>query len=248
MSSERCGWCQTSPVRLVKSHVIPEAIVTEGLEAGQCLAVASVEQPAARSWTGIYSRIVCASCEQRFKVDDDYLIDVHRRLHEARYAFDGQGIELHHADGGRLARCFLSMLFRAHLSTHEVFQGVDLGVHGGPLADFLASTHTNAPREFSVVLRFNGGPIGEAWFCPFSEKWQGVNAYRFYIPKLTAVIRVDRRPLPHPWPALALRQGAVPLAMYSDRFSRSEEVLTRRIADARGGQLARIFERRARKP
>lgn len=206
--------------------------------------VSSSTQPPKRSRTGIFSRIVCEGCEKSFHADDEYLIAFLRNLDsaiplfperpEAASAYPG-------FCGKRLSRSVLSVLFRAHLSDHEVYRRIVLGPLAAPLRTFLREPLDALPPCFGVALRHIDAPIGGVFHNPFREKYgDGVNFVRFYFPYLTAIIRTDFRK-ESPFQKLELDQRAPVIAMRSTRLSSSEMDVLSKLLSKHGNAISKMF-------
>ena len=240
---ETCGLClQDRP--LVKSHIIPKSLLFLGEPTNRPLVVLSSDAPGnvRRTPAGEWSRIVCGDCERSFHGDDECLLAFVRALPLAPVPHPG-ATDISGFDLIKLRRAFVSVLFRAHLSKRAMFNKVDLGRrHGESLRRFLTAEEDQFPAAYSVYLRHIPSDIGRGVFSPFNERWNGVNAYRVYVPNVSAMIRVDQRPMPHPWPRFALVSGDLPFAMRSDRLTRGEsEVAAKFIDDATAEKVARIL-------
>lgn len=232
----------------VKSHVVPEAIMKAGLSGGEVMAIMSTSpmQFPKRNRTGVYSRFVCASCEQRFKIHDDYLIEFVRRLKEAEVVSSAASLSgaaiWKGWDSKRLLRSLLSVLYRAHLSDNEVFSRVNLGVHAGRLRQVLfASNEDSSLSPYGAALRYMPGPIGGVVVNPLRERYGGVNTYRLYLPHLTAIIKVDNRPFPHPFCVFELGAQPEVIALLAETYSPSEHEVLAKAIDLHGDRIDRLF-------
>lgn len=218
-----CGLCHLETDHLVKSHIIPQSIMTDGLTSGERLAIASTDDHhPKKSPTGIWSKIVCASCEKSFGVDDEYLVWFYRSINSFPSALRGEATELVGVDNAKLRRSILSVAYRAHLSNHNAFKSVDLGPYANDLREFIHKNQTTPPPAFSVAIRHITSPTGEAWLNPFHEKFNGINTYRFYFPRFTSIIRVDQRTASYPFLRIELGQTNPGYAMRFEKLSESE--------------------------
>jgi hypothetical protein len=105
-------------------------------------------------------------------------------------------IPLENVDYHKLKLFFLSMLWRAHASSLAFFSHVDLGVHETKLRSYISSGEAPPSNEYELILfyLFNQ-PQPPVIIPPWRHKLDGVNVYRFYLPNLMAIIKVDKRPL-----------------------------------------------------
>ncbi|WP_394694939.1 hypothetical protein [Pseudoxanthomonas japonensis] len=192
------------------------------------------------STTGIWSRIVCPPCEASFGPDDEYLITAIRGLEAYPTSFEGQVTALHDVDPFRLKRSLLSILMRGHLSDHRMYSTVDIGPYAEVIRRHLRNEQED-PKEVAVFLRHITGPLGGITTAPIRERWEGVNAYRLFFPNLTAMIKLDRRPFPSPFPLIQLGATDPPLALRFQNPTPSERNLIYRIADSHKEHLRKIM-------
>ena len=224
-----CGLCRLDVDKFVESHIIPKAILIDGLKDGEKIAIAGTVGYPKRSPTGMWSKIVCSDCEKSFGKDDEYLIAFYRQIDQFPIAFEGHATLLDGVDPARLQRSILSVFFRAHLSDHITFRSVDLGPNAESLRQFIRSTTTETPPSFSVWLRHLQAPLGEIVIQPIHEEFDGINAYRFFMPKITAVIRVDTNEFPEPFRSLNLGATQQAYALRTENHTPSETRIIRRI-------------------
>ena len=237
----RCGLCERDVEKFVGSHIIPKAMMIDGLNDGERIAVAGTAGHPRKSLTGIWSKIVCLDCEKSFGPDDEYLIQVYRRLDSFPEGFEGHATILENVDGLLLQRSILSVLFRAHLSDHVAFRSIDLEEHADELRKFLLSQKKEAPASFSICLRHLTSPTGELVIQPIREEYNGINIFRFFFPKITALIRVDNREMEEPFRIISLGANKPAHAMRSKNFSPSEMNIIRRIINHNADTLPGTF-------
>lgn len=235
-----CGLCGVHG-RLVKSHIVPRAIITAKLEPGQFLTVVGTKSHPKRSRTGVYSRIVCDTCEKSFHADDEYLLETYRSVDAWTPVLERHGSLAESVDPLRLTRAILSVLFRAHLSSDAGYARVDLGPLAEPLRRALLVPNGHVPGAFGVLLRHLTGKLADITMSPQRERWDGINAYRFYLPRMTAIVRVDRRKFTDPFAEFELREGRPVIAMHFDRFTPSEMRALRKIVSEKGEAISRTI-------
>lgn len=217
-----CGLCGRCTDKLVKSHIIPKAIMINGLGEEEKMAIAGTTGHPKKSPTGMWSKIVCLNCEKSFGKDDEYLISVYRKIDQFPAAFDGEATLLKDVDARKLQRAILSVLFRAHLSDHDVFKDFSLDCHAEALRIYLSNPIEEIPASFSICLRHITAPIGGLVIQPIRESHDGINTYRFFFPKMTALIRVDNENFREPFKSLQITENQEIYAMRFDRLTPSE--------------------------
>ncbi len=243
-----CGLCQQDVPKLVKSHVIAKAIATHGRLKGSreplVILPSNKDHPVQRSQTGVYSEIVCTSCEASFQAGDDALTTLCRSL--------GQGVPSNHdgtrflvvlypnADIDAVHRGVLTTLFRAHLSPHPMFQHVVLKpVHAQRIRDLLLANASTLTSDYGVLLRVVLSEKGLASASPFSTSMGGVEVIQFYFPNLTAYVKVDDRPFDAVFRSAMIGTMSQLHAILKEQLSPSEMEFFRHVTDGRDAEIAR---------
>lgn len=215
-----CRLCDISN-NFGKSHVIPEAFFrARHADAGPKYMVADGQYPK-KAPVGVYdSAILCQGCERKFGWLDDYGAEVLiNRFDElfvpvreqnsivARRSVPGK------VDQERLLRFFVSVLWRASISTNSYYRRVRLGPYES-LAAKAVDPDVALDSAFAVALSCWGREkdddahiLSRTNMDPFAEKWDGVNSYRFYFGDVVAYIKVDRRPFPRELDAIILERS-----------------------------------------
>jgi hypothetical protein len=224
-----CGLCRQGTEKLVKSHIIPKAMMIDGLGESEKIAIAGTAGHPKRSPVGIWSKIVCPDCEKSFGKDDEYLISVYRKIDQFPTAFEGEATLLKDVDARKLQRAILSVFFRAHLSDHELFKSVHLDHLAEELRNYILGTKESIPASFSICLRHVSNAIGGLIIQPIRENYDGIHAYRFFLPKITAIIRADKEDFREPFKSLQIIDGQEVYAMRFDRLTPSEYRIGKKI-------------------
>jgi hypothetical protein len=151
-----------------------------------------------KSPIGVYDFILCDGCEKFFFDVDDYAVRVllQRResVIELRHEGEIVGYEVRDFDYSLLKRFFMSVLWRASVSTHVFFQKVSLGPYGPKLLEMLNANDPGKPDDFAVVLAiFDDHPAATAMMDPFKRRGP-VRHYQFQLNRYLAQIKVDRAP------------------------------------------------------
>lgn len=209
-----CGTCAT----LVKSHVIPEAFFRELRNDGEVPLLVPGKQGLLpkRAPIGVYDpELLCASCEAKFSSGDSYGIAVllsqfdryFKPLHLSDRTLAFQGDEV---DTTRLLRFLVSVLWRASVSTIPFYSTVKLGLHEEPAKNSLFAGAV--PSTFNAVLsRWDDSEDDNypttGMMNPHRERWGDVNAYRLYLGKVVAYVKVDKRAFMEPFAPLSLQAG-----------------------------------------
>lgn len=210
----RCRLCDQEH-QLIRAHAIPESFFRVLRSEGETpLLVSNAKDPfPKRAHIGVYDTgILCSDCEKKFGHVDSYASEVlitrfeqlfRPIVHGERVALQAQGV-----DQQMLLRFLVATLWRASVSTHQFYRRVRLGKYEIE-AKRAIDLGAPMPETFAAVLSAWPAPKGDVFSAyglmdPFPEKWDGVNAYRVYLGRVVAYIKVDRRPFSYPLRDLAL--------------------------------------------
>jgi hypothetical protein len=187
-----------------------------------------------RSPIGVWDRtILCETCERLFQRCDDHAQLV---LRARPYDSGVDYFTLHSFDYILLKRFFMGVLWRASVSSQEMFSRVDVGAkHECRLRELIRADDLVDPEEYAVWLTmFDELEPAGVVLQPTRLKIKGVNAYRFVIASFTIFIKVDQRPTPYPANTALLRPGAeIPVIVRSWRTSAERRDVLRVAATAR---------------
>jgi len=202
----KCRGCGEEK-KLVKAHVIPESFF-RGLRDGQ-------KAPEIRSTTegvhpkktpiGVYDMgILCNDCEQIFQTLDDYgcqiLIKKEAELEPLQHNGQIVGYRINNVDTARLKLFFLSILWRASISTHYFYSKVALNALEEKVKKLVWENDPGGPHDFSFVLaKFEGDGVGRTILDPHQERWSGVRYYRFYLYGYVLHIKADSQKTAPEW-------------------------------------------------
>jgi hypothetical protein len=180
-----------------------------------------------RSRTGVYDQIVCETCERVFSPWDDYAQQfLTGDLHPSYYVID-QGeklaLILPEVDYVRLKLFFLSVLWRASVSTQALFAKVRLGPHEPILRHMISQGNPGEPDEYSVTLAKFDSPVHQVGIInPERTKFGVTNCYRLYVYGYIAVVKVDQRATIDAFQDMILRPNK-PLCVVLRNFKSSRE-------------------------
>ena len=166
-----------------------------------------------RSPKGVYDNgILCKECEGLFQNPDDYAakILIHGKANLEPIYSKGQevGHLLKDYDYKLLKLFFISVLWRAHVSTEVFYRKVSLGPYAGQALRMIKSEDPGDPTEFSVMLaRFRDHYASKVILDPHPERWWGVKAYRFYMGGFILHIKTDKQRFPQPISQTIMRPG-----------------------------------------
>ena len=195
-----CKGCNQEK-KLIKAHIIPEAFFVGLRDNGKSpLLVTDTGSYPERAPIGVYDKtILCHDCEQRFQDIDSYGQDLLLKQQHKNIEKNGSivGYEIQGVDYDLVKLCFISILWRASISTQMFYSHVTLGRFEDIAKKHIWSRASGAPEEFSFLLaKFTDEKFGTAMLDPHRERWEGINYYRFYLFGYILHIKVDRRQTP----------------------------------------------------
>jgi hypothetical protein len=157
---------------------------------------------------GVYDRtILCEPCERHFSHWDDYaailLLQDWPTFAPIMNGPEQLGYTLPTFDYPSLKLFFLSVLWRAAVSSHVMYAKVDLGRREPALKQSILTRDPGSIDHFGVVLQaFDTPDVG--LLNPHAERFSGLRYIRFYLSHIIAYIKVDSRPFDDPFKDLAL--------------------------------------------
>lgn len=239
MPSTFCKLCQKeAPLR--NSHVIPELLYRRIYdEKHRALADDASSDRARLIQQGYREPMLCEDCEQRFgKLESHFA----REWCDARRlpaTVQGLFVAVHGLDFERMRRFHISLLWRASVSQHRTFSGVDLGPHERRIAEYLLAEPSQAddvPVSIFAFVLFQPPERSLAdWVItlPTRTRIKGVRAYVVAFSGCSWYYFVARQPPPFP-PEFAL--------------SREGSLVMPAISYAQSGQFRAIWDALSKRP
>ena len=104
------------------------------------------------------------------------------------------GFQIPEYDYKKLKLFFLSVLWRASVSTQPFFEKVSLGPHEAFIRDALLRGDPQDTDWFSVSLaKWSDHPVGAGMMNPYRTRFSGLNYYVMYLEKYIVYYKVDTR-------------------------------------------------------
>lgn len=156
-----CALCRKQGVALCQSHIIPEFLYN--------LPSDQAERNELRLWSsdrskhpkkspvGVYERLLCRPCEDRFRDLENYaapLLDYTNDRLNAQAHIKGELYEISGVEYARMKLFLLSMLWRMGASNSEYFQNVQLGEHQEQLRLMLLNANPGLNTEYGCVISY----------------------------------------------------------------------------------------------
>ena len=190
---DACRLCPSFGPLVPKSHVIPKWMY--GLlpqdEHRFRISSSHPDEFEKHSPTGIYGCFACQACENRFAAWDDYAAIVLRRTPQQQR--DG-GFEFGAYDYGRLARFYLSVLWRMSACRQPFFDSVVLNGAGARLKEALLTDESVALSAFEIVPSRSSHILSCGLLTPIHVQIESVPYWQIYMPRFQALIKVEAVP------------------------------------------------------
>lgn len=224
---KKCKLCHQER-GFVKAHIIPRSFYKEITTPAGKLIDASLHY-STKTRTGIYDEhLVCAECEDRFKIWDDYgfrllcqeYVNEHYVVDRAgeRIAYTFDTVEY-----DKLKLFFVSVLWRASATTQHFFEGIALGPHENVLREMILAANPGEPNDYSVVVeRFIDEEGRKVLFPPCRRRFPDLNVVVLSMAGYRIYIKVDKRPPPRPFEERMLKRDQ-PLHVSLWDYSTSNE-------------------------
>lgn len=220
--------------KLIKAHIIPEGFFRP-LRSGNLAPEMHTSTPGSypkRSPIGVYDpSILCSECDQKMAPWDDYAQEllIHQFSAARRVVLQGQTVarRIDKFDYRKLKLFFLSLLWRASISSDPFYKRISLGPFEEQLRTMILAEQPGGQEDFAVILARFEEPEFPAMLDPHPEKFDSISFCRFYLTGSVAYIKVDQRPTPNFLTDVRLRENA-PLT-----------VLARSLRNSTDGQVLR---------
>jgi hypothetical protein len=212
MPCKLCG----SEKKLIEAHIIPRSFhrINPNDKQPTRLLTNAEGRYTQKLPKGAYdSTIVCEDCERRFSVWDNYGDEIFLKSWDKFEKLERSGeiigYRLSEYDYPKLKLFFMSVLWRAAVSSHALFASIDLGPKEPILRNSILNSDPGDIDHFGVVLQaFDTTEVGI--LNPHPERFaqfSGLLFCRFYLSHVIAFIKVDSRPFDKLFRSMALGSG-----------------------------------------
>lgn len=209
----KCKLCEIDK-NLIQAHIIPRAFfvaVNPDPNNPSKIITNKKDIYPKKSRIGVYDEnILCGECDGKFQKYDNYAISVFR---DKSIAFENLVIEgkfsgyLINPDYKLLKLFFLSMLWRAGISTHIFYSQVCLGPHEKIIKEMLMSENPGSSSDYAVILgKFDEDPELVPIIHPWKNRIENVLYYNFVFYGYQTSIRVSSNIMRHCVNELVLTQ------------------------------------------
>ena len=228
-----CKYCDQRPEKFAKAHVIPRSFFKLVKKEASYAVFFQARKEQVRTdfhQAGIYdSGILCVACEAAFTNWDTHGYDVLSKTRGDDEALRTQeGITCGVIPRNLVYQTFkmflLSVLWRASVSSHLFFSGIDLGPHERRIRSILKTEMPLGPEQYSAMLLLPvGQPFRDTILMPWRSRIDGVWFCRLYFPNVIALIKVDERPTPEALAPLQLRPDGDNYMMFHPHHGSPED-------------------------
>ena len=225
----KCKFCGNETT-LIKAHVIPAGLfrrLQRGKESLEMITNKAGEYTK-KTPVGVYDKtIVCSKCENIWREWDNYaqllLADkplngrlLYRNNKRICYIVDNYEYR-------KLKLFFISMVWRASVSSQPFFSKVSLGQFEDIAKKHITNNDPGDSEVFSVTLAKFDHPLAGPILDPHDDKYSGVNYLRFYLAGYIAYVKVDHKPTPPTFSQFAMAENR-PLYIICRDFTKSKEL------------------------
>jgi hypothetical protein len=216
--SMSCSLCRSQGALVKRSHVIPQWMYGLLPNDGRNFRIISPVdgEYEKRSQAGLYDSFVCQICEDRFGKWDNYAATVLRKTPVTSEA----GIDFGAYDYGKLARFYLSVVWRMHACSLPIMS-IDLGPAAANIGNALLNGDSSALAYYEIVPTWSCHVLSLGIAEPRLINVDGTPHWKIYMPRFQALINLSGEPGPArlaPWKLGAGRT----LLMLEDTFESGE--------------------------
>jgi len=233
-----CRFCNIERP-LIKAHIVPEGffrVLRDGSGVPELHTNKRGAYPK-RAPVGVYDKsILCRNCDNVFSPWDNHA--QHVLLHnfsDTMAFYSGPtkvGWKIDRFDYRRFKLFFISLLWRASVSTHQFYQRVSVGPFQDELRQMIANEDPGTAETFAVALAKFDAPGFTAMLDPHLERYEGINYCRFYLAGFVVYIKVDRRPPPDVLSYVLVREGMPIIVVRRDAADSKDTAVMRDIAQS----------------
>lgn len=211
---------------MIRAHVIPEFFYRDLKQVDDLYHVAPGERPK-RSPIGAYDAgILCSACDGQFSSYEAYASQFLKDTPEGGVAEFSMGVKAGYAVSSYrydlLKLFFLSVLWRASISTLPVFSKINLGPYEDKIREMLRAKSPGRSNDFSIAISKFREEHGKIIINPFTTKLSDIRFCIFYMGGYVIRIKVDQRGYEYEIPKWVMSPD-YPLLIPERSFCESEE-------------------------
>ncbi len=189
--------------KLIKAHVIPEGFFRPLRSGDMVPEIHSNIKDVfpKRSPIGIYDKtILCEECDRYLGVWDGYAQQILiQDFSEELAVWSGNtkaAYKIDKYDYKQLKLFFLSVLWRASISSQTFYNKIEIGPHENTIKEMIKCEDPGEPFDYAVSLAKFSDPRMTAMLDPRKKRFDGINYCQFYITGFVLYIKIDKREPP----------------------------------------------------
>lgn len=225
-----CKLCDQE-TRLIKAHIIPESFFPLGAGHGHLFYSQKGQFPK-RARVGVYDNgILCSACDNRLGKLDDHAAKklLHGTSMRALDEEDAKVSQYPQADSDIIWRFALSVAWRAHHSTHDFYQRVDLGPYAERFKAVLLSKSED--KSFGLwIVEFD--KPGVPFLGPRPTLIDEVKFLEIYAGRFIFYLKVDEQQAPADLGEVSLPNTTPPFTMLKSWDESAEKAFLEHMAVA----------------
>lgn len=213
-----------------KAHIIPESfyLIDKNSKQPSKLITDTKGVYPKKNWSGVYDKtIVTQEGEKIFLEWDNYAYKLLVEQFSTARPIKRDNLIIAYCydtyDYKKLKLFFLSVLWRAGISSHSFFKRVGLGPHAETVKEAILKSNPGDGNFYSTLLAiFDDDRSWAKIIDPFSTRHDGIRFHRFYLGNIVADIKVDKRPALSPLKEFQISPNQ-PLILFTRNFWGSKE-------------------------
>ncbi len=224
----KCKLCLNDK-KLIKSHIIPKSFYRPLMKDKTIprLITDKIGSYPTKIRIGVYDKeIICEECERLFSPWDDYANEFfNQKLANEDYIIHKNkkiAYNFGNVEYKKLKLFFLSVLWRASVSSERMFSRVKLGKYEEKIKQLMLDNLEVDSNNFSIVIfKFENMNV-DGFLDPDRMNFEGVNHYRLYLGEYMAVIKVSNQPDVKEFQGMYIKEGKDVICVFRD-FNNSKE-------------------------
>lgn len=225
-----CKFCGNKE-KLIKAHIIPAGFFRRLRRGEKALElITNIEgEYKKRSHVGVYDRtIVCSKCENIWQEWDRYAqrVLVENLSIKGTIRIKNKTVSYTYINSfnyDKLKLFFISVIWRASVSSHNYFKGISLGKLEDVAKQMIAQADSGDSESFSVVLsRFDYPIAGILDPHLYKDKKSRIQYCRLYLGSYIADIKIDYNPTPEPYSNVMMKKNK-PLCIIYRNLAETKE-------------------------
>ncbi|MFH0892176.1 MAG: hypothetical protein V1867_05340 [Candidatus Falkowbacteria bacterium] len=230
----KCKLCEKEFDKLAESHILAKGFFRYMYpkDDNRAFLSSNGKSRPKRIRTGYYdNEILCIECDNNLGKYDDYAISAFTRKKIVPFPNSDQAYLMNNVIYSKLKMFFLSLLYRASITSREEFSLINLGEHyEKTLKEMIIKEDIGEFNDFPfIIAKFETAQLPQdiadkSLMSPYRTKIDNINFSVFRIPGgYQAYIKVDKRPLDDLFNQLAIKRDGNLIIIRRENFESSKE-------------------------